>query len=244
MGHHDEVEVAAVIFDFDGVVVESTDIKTQAFVDLFPDHPEHHEAIVRYHRQYFGMSRYKKFAWIYSELLKQPLTQTRLKELGQEYSELVFDKVLAVPYVPGATECLTRLRQLGIPAFVASGTPQEELRRIIALRGLGPFFKEVWGTPNEKNSVIRSIRSSYRLRSERMLFVGDGFFDFHAAHGEGIPFLARDSGAEDVDWDKLGIPVMNDLVPLAQLAFDMPVRIPPFKNGKPQMILSIHRQHV
>jgi beta-phosphoglucomutase-like phosphatase (HAD superfamily) len=50
--------VQAVIFDFDGVIVESMDIKTQAFVELFRDHPEHHETIVRLHLENGGMSRY------------------------------------------------------------------------------------------------------------------------------------------------------------------------------------------
>src|SRR5690606_22889470 len=42
-------EASAVIFDFDGVILESVKVKTDAFKELFSDYPEHLEAIVAYH---------------------------------------------------------------------------------------------------------------------------------------------------------------------------------------------------
>ncbi|GAF78578.1 unnamed protein product, partial [marine sediment metagenome] len=32
--------IKAIIFDFDGVIVESSDIKTEAFRELFQDYPQ------------------------------------------------------------------------------------------------------------------------------------------------------------------------------------------------------------
>lgn len=207
--------VSALIFDFDGVIVESTEIKTQAFEEMFKRHPRHLDAIKAYHQKHLGMSRYKKFAWIYKRLLKKPLSKRKLKALGVRYSEIVVEKVLRAPFVPGALETLANCRAAGVPVFIISGTPQKELLRIIEQRELGPFVTRAWGSPTEKSAAIRKIRALYRIRSGDMLFIGDGLFDYQAAKKEGVPFIARRSRGEPVDWSRLGVPSIADLTPLA-----------------------------
>ena len=54
--------IKAIIFDFDGVLVESLDIKTRAFAKLFgPEGPDMAKRVVDYHLQNGGVSRYEKF---------------------------------------------------------------------------------------------------------------------------------------------------------------------------------------
>src|SRR5690625_954567 len=139
-------DASAVIFDFDGVILESVDVKTDAFKELFRAYPEHQEAIVAYHENHLGVSRYHKFAWIYQELLGTMLSPSEEKRLGQQFSDLVLGKLLDCPFVPGAVELLEELKERHVPAFVASGTPQNELNWLVAHRGLSAYFQEVWGS--------------------------------------------------------------------------------------------------
>lgn len=233
------VQLNALVLDFDGVVLESTEIKARAFTELFNDHPEHLERIARYHAEHLGMSRYKKFTWIYQELLKEPLSEEKLVELGDRYSELVFEKILRAPFVPGAHETLENARSLGLPTFLISGTPHDELLRILAGRGLERYFIEVWGSPQEKRAAIQEIRSKYRLDPAEMLMIGDGFFDYEAAAGEGLPFIARRSGADEVDWEALAVPSLPDLTRLARLKRDATVTIPSRDPRVPPMSLTV-----
>lgn len=211
------VSVSALILDFDGVVVESTEIKTQAFQEMFRKHPQHLGAIKEYHQKHLGMSRYKKFRWIYKTLLKKPLSKRKLKALGARFSNIVLEKVMRAPFVPGALETLMHCKDAGIPVFIISGTPHRELCRIIKKRGLGPLVTRAWGSPMEKSAAIRKIRALYGLRSADMLFIGDGVFDYDAAKKEGVPFIARRSPGEPVDWARLGVPTIADLKPLTRL---------------------------
>ena len=126
--------IGAIVFDFDGVILESADLKTVAFVEMFADRPEHQDAIRAHHLENLGISRYEKFRWIYANLFHEPLTEQRSAELGQQFSNLVFDKVLACPFVPGARQALDALHGTR-PLYVASGTPHDELLRIIDHRG-------------------------------------------------------------------------------------------------------------
>ena len=53
----------SIIFDFDGVIVESGDIKTNAFADLYQSYGDPIvKEVVRYHKLNGGLSRYKKIS--------------------------------------------------------------------------------------------------------------------------------------------------------------------------------------
>ena len=99
----------AIIFDFDGVVVESGDIKTQAFANLYQAHGEAVMAeVAHYHRLNGGMSRYQKFHYFQKHILmKPPLTQEEEQELDRRFSELVMEAVITSEAVPGAAELNT-----------------------------------------------------------------------------------------------------------------------------------------
>jgi len=206
----------AVIFDFDGVILESADIKTQAFLALFADHAEHREAILRHHLDNLGISRFRKFEWIYSQLLGRALDEDESRRLGDEFSTIVLEKILACDHVPGSIDCLEKLKDR-LALFVASGTPQEELELIIKKRNLTSFFTEIWGTPVTKVEIIRSILERFGFDKCEVLLIGDGLSDFHAAREAGIAFLARENGTGDVNWRSIGARVVTDLTAVPSL---------------------------
>lgn len=231
--------LGALLLDFDGVIVESTDIKTQAFAELFQEYPEHLPAILRHHRENLGVSRYKKFAWIYKELLKKPVTETLLDALGARFSQIVYEQILRAPFVPGARETLAACASRDVPVFIISGTPHDELTRILEARGLLPYVTQAWGTPTEKREAIRHIRSRFGFDPSEMLFVGDGMSDYRAATGEGIPFLARDTGPEATDWRGLGVPSVPDLTCLASLSPGQSLTLTSPDDGIPPLIVTL-----
>ena len=100
----------AIIFDFDGVVVESGEIKTQAFANLYRDYGETvMSEVARYHVLHGGMSRYQKFRYFQETLLeKPPLTPEEERHLDQRFSQLVLEAVIASDPVPGAAELIRR----------------------------------------------------------------------------------------------------------------------------------------
>ncbi|MDX1502284.1 MAG: HAD hydrolase-like protein [Thermoanaerobaculia bacterium] len=204
----------AVLFDFDGVIVESGPIKTAAFRELFADRPEIQEAVVAHHRRHLGLSRYRKFEWIYRNLLGRELTPGEAQRLGREFSRLVLDRVLACPLVPGARELLERLSG-SIPAFVVSGTPQEELDLIVDRRSLRPLFTEVHGSPPEKPEIVAGIVERHGLDRRRVWLVGDGLSDQAAAAEAGVRFVAREAPGEPAPAWRQPVTRIGDLAELA-----------------------------
>lgn len=178
----------AIIFDFDGVILESMDIKTNAFRELFKDFPEHLDAILDYHLMHGGMSRYKKFKYIYKRILGKQLDDKKLEELGDKFSQLVVEKVMECPFIPGAIDFLEE-HSKNLKLYVASGTPEEELRMIIKRRGLLKYFEGIYGTPKLKSEIIDKISSANGYRKNEVLFIGDSITDYEGAKKAGVPFI-------------------------------------------------------
>ncbi len=179
-----------VIFDFDGVICESVEAKTEAFRKLFEGYPELIEQITAYHMENGGLSRFEKFKVIYRDILKKPLTEEESARLGQKFTEYSYQLVLQSPFVTGAYEFLEK-NFTKFKLFVASGTPEEEMRTIVQLRGLGHFFKGVYGSPKTKFEIITQIMKTHSLAQKDILFVGDSVTDYKGAEEAKIRFVGR-----------------------------------------------------
>lgn len=195
--------IQAFFFDFDGVILESVGVKSWAFEELFRDYPKFQKQIVNYHMANGGVSRYVKFRHIYQEILKLTLTDEMFQNLCDQYSELVFNKVLVCEFVKGAKEFLDKYH-LKEKFFIISGTPQDEMRSIVEKRGLSKYFKGVFGSPDHKGHWVKEIASKYSFDFKKIVFVGDALSDYEAAVENGCCFIARiPDGEDDIFKDKM-----------------------------------------
>ncbi|MBF0378164.1 MAG: HAD family hydrolase [Desulfamplus sp.] len=186
----ESISLQAVFFDFDGVILDSVNVKTEAFAKMFRSYgSEVEQKVVDYHLAHCGISRFNKFRYYYETLLNTPITEEELINLGDKFSDLVLQGVLESPYIEGALESLQLLNRQNIPAFVVSGTPEEELKLIIKRRNIEMLFKEVHGSPRLKNEIIQDIQRKYSIEPSRTLFIGDAMTDYNAAKATGTRFL-------------------------------------------------------
>ncbi len=182
--------IKALFFDFDGVIVESADIKTAAFRDIFKKFPASLDKIVDYHKKNMGISRFVKFRYIFKNILKKSLSVNAEKELGKLFSEIVYEKVLKTPMVKGASSFLNANFQK-YPLFLISGTPEEELLDIVAKRKLSLYFNEIHGAPKQKATSIRGILKRFKWDPEETVFIGDAVSDYEASQKTEVHFVAR-----------------------------------------------------
>ncbi len=179
----------AFFFDFDGVLADSVEVKTQAFAKLYESHG--HEVVrkvIEHHRRHGGMTRAEKFHHYHSKYLDKNLTDEEMAELCRRFSELVVDEVVAAPEIRGAGEFLTKWCKRS-PCFVISATPEEEIREIVQRRGMAGYFKEVLGTPADKEQNLKSLLNKYGLSPSKCCFFGDATSDYQAAQACGTCFI-------------------------------------------------------
>lgn len=200
-----------IILDFDGVILESLDIKTKAFLKVYQDYPEHADEIAQYHLQNGGVSRYNKFVHINTNILGIPIDDNKTEELAKRFSEAVVDEMLKCPFVNGALEFLNKYSTLS-RLYVASGTPQDELRFIVEKCELAQYFDGVYGTPRTKAEIIQDILNKENVDNNEAVFVGDAMTDYDGAKEVNVPFIARINGlTPDNPFLTMDIISVNDL---------------------------------
>ena len=213
----DPAGIDAVFFDFDGVIVESNEVKIEAFRAIYEPYGEDVVAeVLAEHVRQEGVSRVVKLERFHRELLGIELDEAGLAALAQRYCSLVEEKVVACDAVPGAMAALEAWEAC-CPLYVVSGTPEEELRRIAGRRGLTHHFKAVYGSPRVKTDIVGKVLDEIGVAPGRALFVGDSLTDYNAAAAVGTQFLGRVPG-----WRRNCFPghaaVAEDLWPLARAA--------------------------
>ncbi len=203
--------IKAIAFDFDGVILQSVDIKTRAFEQLFQKEPRAlRKAIVRYHLRNGGVSRLIKIRYIYDHMLKRPLSRAEFQRLLRQFEDIVFDQILRASWVPGAETFLKKNHQR-YRLYVVSGTPQGELRHIVKRRKMSAWFRGVYGSPRKKDELLRGLLKKARLTPRELLFVGDAQTDRDAARKVGCPFVFCRSSSTPRDRHT---PLMASLKPL------------------------------
>ncbi len=201
----------AIVFDFDGVILESANIKTEAFLELYAAYPEKLSAIRDYHITNAGISRYVKFENIQKNILGLPYTEEDKKRVSAEFERLTRERIFRCAQVPGAEALLQGLRGKTL-RIVGSGTPQAELELIVATRKMGDWFEELWGTPRLKADILRDVMARHKLSPQQVLMVGDGMSDYEAARETGTRFLARET---ETAFDKLAVEKVKDMTGMA-----------------------------
>lgn len=207
------VRYSTIIFDFDGVILESVDIKAKAFAAIYKDaEPAKIEAVVQYQLLHGGVSRRDKFIYFESELFGRSPDSAVIDSLCRRYTEIVLDKVMACPFVPGAMGFLEEAHGK-LPLHVVSGTPQSELELIVEKRGLRGYFHDVIGAPTRKAHAFDAIAREGGHAAESVLTVGDSITEYMAALELGMPFLGIVPEREASPFPA-SVPVQGDLTRL------------------------------
>lgn len=177
------------IFDCDGVILDSNNIKIDAMEEaiLKCGFSQADASLCKdYFAENFGKSRFYHIRHFVDNLL--PLEEDKRESTYQELlaaftlccSESYFDAQIT----PGFEAFLAKLP--GRKA-VASGSVQTELRSLFDYRNFTPLYECVMGSPTAKRDNVKHILDS--VPHTRAVMVGDAVADYQAAHDNGIEFI-------------------------------------------------------
>lgn len=189
---------ATLVFDCDGVVLNSNRIKTEAFRRAAtPYGVDAADALVAYHVKNGGISRYKKFEYFLSNVVADR-NGPGLEGLLAAYTETLWEGLMCCDVAHG----LDRLRRATRDArwLVVSGGDQSELREIFMARGLSEYFDGgIFGSPDSKDIILMREKEKHNIRNPA-LFFGDSRYDFDAAWRAGIDFTFVSGWTELENW--------------------------------------------
>lgn len=178
----------ALIFDFDGTLVDSNPIKINAFQKCFADFPNQLEAIMGYCREHHHTPRMVKFRHVYAKILRRPLTREIEKKLLDCYAEATTQHVIHAPALPGSMAFVKKWAAQKRTALLSS-TPHGVLLHILRERGMLSYFSAIQGAPVCKESWIRQYCEVEGLPSKEVVFLGDTAEDAQSAKQAGVGFV-------------------------------------------------------
>jgi phosphoglycolate phosphatase-like HAD superfamily hydrolase len=197
------------IFDFDGVLAESNEIRFNGFRLLFKGFPENQiDELVIYAKKNGGISRYEKINYFFQKIRGESILEDSLQNLAARFSDIVRQDVIKAKPVKGSVEFL-RENFSKFNFALVSGSDQSELRVVCRERKIDHFFKMILGSPVKKEDNIAQLLESLRWRPDETVYIGDSNNDLEASQGNRIDFIGRDSGL--VDWSCLGVNRILDL---------------------------------
>jgi phosphoglycolate phosphatase-like HAD superfamily hydrolase len=180
----------ALLLDFDGVILQSAELKSRAFAELYRDEGDARVAqVIDFVERNGGVTRRDKLAHIERRLFGRSPVEDEIDALAARFRERVFERVVASDFVPGAQRLLA-LSQGRIAMHVISGTPHEELQQVVDRRALRKWFASVDGAPPDKRTTFSRLLARHGYRPEDTLAIGDAPTEYEAAVDLGIPFLA------------------------------------------------------
>lgn len=179
------------VFDCDGVILNSNKVKTAAFYKTALVYGEQAaQELIKYHVENGGVSRYKKFAYFLEKIVPNFSVNKNgpdLENLLNHYAAVVQQGLLSCEVAEGLEEL--RLKTKHTNWLIVSGGDQIELRKVFAERDLNKYFDGgVFGSPDTKEKILERELGNNNIQ-QPALFLGDSKYDYKAANALDIDFI-------------------------------------------------------
>ena len=184
-------EYKSIVFDCDGVILNSNKIKTRAFrVASFPFGYEASRSLENYHLRNGGISRYAKFDYFLKTIV--PINSKKNKELYLKkmlkiYSEETGKGLLDSEITYGLHSLRNKTKDSSW--LIVSGGDQDQLHSIFAKKEIMYLFNGgIFGSPDTKNQILNRelTRGNIKLPA---LFLGDTELDHQVSVSNGLDFI-------------------------------------------------------
>lgn len=198
--------VRVLVFDFDGVIVDSEGAKRAAWYELLKgardpngfswENTDHDALITEAYRVWInGTAKGSRFEMIahMMDAVKYPKTKEAIEWYAEEFNRLVQEAILKAGVLPETTSALEALFAR-FPLYLNSGTPEAALLQSARALHIEHFFKAILGKTEERKekskvqNIMRAMTCENASPAETV-FVGDAVSDYKAALEAGCLFI-------------------------------------------------------
>ncbi|MDQ8195554.1 HAD family hydrolase [Coraliomargarita sp. SDUM461004] len=202
-----------VVFDCDGVLLETMAAKIEAFQRWVPTaHTARGAEFMQVVMAGFGKARAHHIRSFYEDILNQVVSQEFLDAEVERFTAICEPLCAGADWRVGAREFVLACRDASLPRFVLSGTPQAPLEAMLVSTGAIDYFDVVIGSPPAKSESLRRILSETEVLPDRCVFIGDAEADRAAAASVDVHFVYFPSEA-----DRPEGPIATEVSDLRQL---------------------------
>ena len=193
-------KVNTIIFDCDGVILNSNQLKTKAYYKaVFPSYGhELASSLTTYLTNNTGKPRGHFIDYFLKNIVPPDISGLGYEELLNAVTLEIQKGLMECEISP----CLFKLREKtpDIKWLVASGGVEKELRGLFKNRSLFDLFDGgIYGGPMTKDEILTSLFNKNHIKFP-VLFLGDSKYDHEVARKAKLDFLFVSGWSEFEDW--------------------------------------------
>ena len=178
-----------ILFDFDGVILDSMPIREYGFRKIFEKFDDELvERLLEFHNANGGLSRYVKIRYFYEELLKSSISDDDVNKIANDFSLIMKKELIDKKYLIKQTLEFLEQKSSSYNLNIVSGSDEKELRYLCKELGVDKYFHSIHGSPTHKNNLVENVLKDYNYNLDETILIGDSINDYEASEINGIEF--------------------------------------------------------
>jgi len=178
-----------ILFDFDGVILDSMKIKGDGFVELFKGYDEKYlKKLEKYHYENGGVSRFDKIRYFYDEILKQDISKDGIISLANKFAIIINKKLFDRDNLIVDSVDFIKKNYKKYNFHIVSGAEHNELNELCRYFEIEKYFLTIEGSPTKKDILIKDILVKYNYKKAETILIGDAMTDYNASVKNDIDF--------------------------------------------------------
>lgn len=180
-----------ILWDFDGVIMDSMKIKAEGFKSIFSEYSE--EAIAQmesYHYANGGVSRFEKIRYFHEEILHKKISDYEIQKLAENFAMSIAKHLFYKENLIDDALHFIENNHNNYNFHIVSGAEHHELNQLCKVFGITDYFITIEGSPIKKNIIIKNILNKYSYQINETVLIGDSINDYEAAKKNSIDFCA------------------------------------------------------
>jgi phosphoglycolate phosphatase-like HAD superfamily hydrolase len=178
-----------ILFDFDGVILDSMPIREYGFREIFKNYDALLvEELLEYHNKNGGLSRYVKIRYFYEKLLHKDISDDEVNKIADEFSSIMKQQLTDKKYLIKETTGFIKNNYKKYNFHIVSGSDEKELVFLCQSLGIDKYFITINGSPTIKNDLVKYLLKRYEYNNKETILIGDSINDYDAAIVNDIVF--------------------------------------------------------
>lgn len=194
--HTNIFEARIIVFDFDGVIIDSNGVKIEEYRNLFSQFTKNQttlDEIIKIYKNSAGIPREVTLKKVFKEIFDKTISSQEVENLSSDFSKQIFRRLETIEPLKGFLEYLAIHKEIN--KHIISGAPNSDILYLIKRLNLTKHFKSIKGGPLNKKNELNNIRELEKVKAQDIVYFGDQRNDCIAAKSAGVGFIGINAGS-------------------------------------------------
>lgn len=181
--------IKTILWDFDGVILDSMKIKGDGFAELFQKYSLNEvQKLQKFHYKNGGVSRFDKIKYFYNKILLKKIYDHEVIEHANMFAKIIKKKIFDKKNLIEDSLQFIKKNFKKYNFHIVSGSEHQELNELCKYFFIDRYFISINGSPITKDLLVQNIIKDFCYNNDEVILIGDAITDYNAAKKNQIRF--------------------------------------------------------